>query len=57
MKFKLDTTKVLSIAVTLLGIAGTVLSNKVESDNRKAMKSELKDELMKELLNSNNKRS
>lgn len=53
MKFKMDATKVLSIAVTVLGIAGTLLSNKVESNNRKNMKSELKEEIMKELLKSN----
>ena len=49
MKFKLDPTKVLSVAVTVLGVAGTLLSSKVESNNRKAMKSELKEELMKEI--------
>jgi hypothetical protein len=49
MKFKFDTTKALSIAVTVLGIAGTLLSNKVDSNNRKAMKSELKEELLREL--------
>lgn len=49
MKFKLDLTKVLSVAVTVLGVAGTLLSSKVESNNRKAMKSELKEELMKEI--------
>lgn len=53
MKFKFDATKALSIAVTLLGVAGTILSNKVEADNRKAMKSELKEELLKELTKSN----
>ena len=52
MKFKIDPTKVLSIAVTVLGIAGTLLSNMVESNNRKTMKSELKDEIMKELAKS-----
>lgn len=57
MKFKFDATKALSIAVTLLGIAGTVLSNKVESENRKVMKSELKEELLKELTKSIDKRS
>ena len=57
MKFKFDTTKALSIGVTLLGVLGTILSNKVESDSRKAMKSELKDELLKELTKSTDKRS
>lgn len=53
MKFKMDSAKALSIAVTALGIIGTILSNKVESDNRKSMKSELKEEIMKELAKSN----
>ena len=49
MKFKFDTAKALSITVTVLSVAGTLLSNKVDSDNRKAMKAELKRELLKEL--------
>lgn len=49
MKLKLDPAKILSVAVTVLGVAGTLLSSKVESNNRKAMKSELKEELLKEL--------
>lgn len=49
MKFKFDTTKVLSIASTILGVAGVLLSNKVDANNRKTMKSELKKELLEEL--------
>lgn len=49
MKLKIDGAKALSIGVTVLGIVGALLSSKVESNNRKAMKSELKEELMKEL--------
>ena len=49
MKLKIDGAKVLSIGVTMLGVVGTLLSSKVDSNNRKAMKSEIKDELMKEL--------
>lgn len=52
MKFKdikFDGTKVLSVAVAALGIAGTLLSNKVDSNNRKAMKDELKKELLDEI--------
>ena len=49
MKLKIDGAKVLSIGVTVLGVVGTLLSSKVDSNNRKAMKSEIKDELMKEL--------
>lgn len=53
MKFKMDMTKLLPVAVTMLGIAGTLLSSKVESNNRKALKSELKEELLKELSKTN----
>lgn len=53
MKFKFDANKVLPVAVTLLGLAGTLLSNKVDANNRKALKLELKDELLKELTKSN----
>lgn len=49
MRIKFDTSKILSLAVTILGVAGTLLSNKVESDNRKAMKDELLNELKKDL--------
>lgn len=49
MKFKIDPAKVLSITVTVLGVVGTLLSSKVDSDNRKIMKAELKDELLKEI--------
>lgn len=48
-KFEIDPAKVLSVTVTVLGIAGTLLSNKVEGNNRKKMKAEIKDELVKEL--------
>lgn len=48
-KFEIDPAKVLSVTVTVLGIAGTLLSNKVEGNNRKKMKAEIKGELMKEL--------
>ena len=49
MKFKIDGAKALSIGVTILGVVGTLLSNKVDANNRKEMKSEIKDELIKEL--------
>lgn len=48
---KIDKAKALSIAVTALGVAGTLLSTKVQSNEREAMKNELKEELTKELLN------
>ena len=49
MKLKIDGTKALSIGATALAVVGTLLSSKVDSNNRKAMKSEIKEELMKEL--------
>lgn len=49
MKIKIDSAKVLSIAVTALGVAGTLLSNKVQANDRKAMKEELKKELLNEI--------
>lgn len=49
MKLKIDGAKALSIGATVLGVVGALLSSKVESNNRKVMKSELKEELMKEL--------
>jgi hypothetical protein len=48
-KFEIDPAKVLSVTVTVLGIAGTILSNKVDGNNRKKMKAEIKEELVKEL--------
>lgn len=43
---KIDPAKALSAAVTILGIAGTLLSAKVQANERV----ELKEELMKEVL-------
>ena len=51
-KLKIDKIKLLSVGVALLGIVGTLLSGKVEADKQKAMKIELKDEIMKDLLNN-----
>ena len=48
---KLDSAKILSISVTVLGVLGTILSNKVQANDRKAMKLELKNELLEELKN------
>ena len=49
---KIDSTKILGIAVTVLGIAGTLLSNKVEENKMKELKSELKDEILKDIKKS-----
>lgn len=49
---KIDSTKVLGLAVTVFGIAGTLLSNKVEENKMKELKSELKDEILKDIKKS-----
>ena len=49
LNLKFDGATLLNVGVTALGIVGTLLSTKVESNNRKTMKSELKEELLKEL--------
>lgn len=49
---KIDSTKVLGIAVTVLGVAGTLLSNKVEENKMKELKIELKDEILKDIKKS-----
>lgn len=54
MKFKMDSAKLLSVAVTVLGVAGTLLSAKVQENERKTLKEELKNELAKELLKEKN---
>ena len=46
---KFDPTKVLGIAVTALGIAGTLLSNKLEDRKMNDLKSELKDDILKQI--------
>ena len=46
---KIDPTKVLGIAVTALGIAGTLLSNKLEDRKMNDLKSELKDDILKKI--------
>lgn len=53
MKIKIDATKALSIGVTALGVLGTILSTKVHANEQKAMKSQIKEEVLKELLSKN----
>ena len=53
MKIKIDPAKILNVTVTVLGVAGTLLASKVEANNRKDMKDELKEELLKEITKSN----
>lgn len=49
MKPKFDTAKLLSIVATGLAVVGTILSAKVQENDRKAMKAELKEELLNEI--------
>lgn len=49
---KIDSTKILGLAVTVLGVAGTLLSNKVEENKMKDLKNELKDEILKDIKKS-----
>ena len=46
---KIDPTRVLGIAVTALGVAGTLLSNKLEDRKMNDLKSELKDDILKQI--------
>ena len=46
---KIDPTKVLGIAVTALGIAGTLLSSKLEDRKMNDLKSELKDDILNQI--------
>lgn len=56
MKFleKMQPSKLLPIAIFGLGILTSVLTNKNSAIEREAMKSELKDELLKELTSTEN---
>lgn len=51
-KPKFDSGKVLGLVSMGLGLAGMLLNNKMEANSRKEMKSELKEEIMKEFLNN-----
>ena len=46
---QIDPTKALGIAVTALGIAGTLLSSKLEDRKMNDLKSELKDDILKQI--------
>ena len=50
---KVDPTRVLGLAVTAIGLAGTLLSNKLEDRKMK----DLKDEVTKDVLKQINKES
>lgn len=49
---KIDSTKVLGLTVTVLGLAGTLLSGKLEDRKMNDLKKELKDDIMKEITKS-----
>lgn len=51
---KIDPAKALKIAGMVLAVAGTVVSNIVTENDKKAAKLELKDELLKELKSDKN---
>lgn len=48
-KIKVTPEQLLNIAVVALGVLGTILSSKVDENNRKAMKAEIIDEVKKEI--------
>lgn len=49
MKIKIDPVKGLSIAATVLGVVGTLISNKVDTMNKKSMKEEITKEVLESL--------
>lgn len=49
MKMKIDSGKLLKIGSAVVGVAGLLLSNMVESNSRKEMKDEIKKELADEM--------
>lgn len=52
MKLKFDSTKILPVVIFGLGAVTTLLTNKNETIARNTMKNELKDEILKEVLDS-----
>lgn len=54
MKLKFSMAKGLGIATFLGGIVLDLLTRKAEASDRKTMKAEIKDEIMKELLSEKN---
>lgn len=47
---KINAAKLVPVALVGLGLLETVLSNKKEADARNVLKNELKDEIMKEIV-------
>ena len=50
MKLKFNAAKALPVVAVVLTLASTLVDNKRQSADRKALKSELKDEIIKEML-------
>lgn len=50
-KFEIDSAKAVKVGASVVGIAGMVLSSIVASNDQKKLKSDLKDEILKELSN------
>lgn len=48
---KLDSGKILTVAIAALGLVGTVLNNKKEESNMKRLKEDLKKEIIEDLAN------
>lgn len=57
MKEKFNSTTVLRAVVTAMGVIGTLLSFKVQNDDRELLKEELKEELREELSNEDKEES
>lgn len=54
MKFKIKPETAVTVALGVLGVAQMLLTNKKDSDSRAALKNELKDEIVKDLLDEKN---
>lgn len=52
---KVDGAKALKVVAAVLGVGGVLLSNIIEENNQKALKGQLKEELMKELTSTDGK--
>lgn len=46
---KVNISKIATVASTILGVAGVLLSNVVDKSNRNEMKDEIKTEILKEI--------
>lgn len=54
MKFKIKPETAVTVALGVLGVAQMLLTNKKDADSRAALKNELKDEIVKDLLDEKN---